>query len=74
MISDLMIFDEMKFDEKTFDELSGHSHKLSDYQNKKRVLICKMLISKHKNENFLNLIIIGDDKWVMYNNCNHKRQ
>ena len=49
-------------------------HELTDDQKKKRFSICKMLLSKQKDEDFLNCIITGDEKWVMYNNSSRKRQ
>lgn len=49
-------------------------HELTDDQKKKRFSICKMLILKQKDEDFLNRIITGDEKWVMYDNSSRKRQ
>ena len=41
---------------------------LNDFQLNQRISTCDLLISKHKMLPFLNRLITGDEKWVLYNN------
>jgi histone-lysine N-methyltransferase SETMAR len=50
------------------------SNDLTESQKKKRVDICKELLSSHRTFNWLDKIITMDEKWVLYINTTRKRQ
>lgn len=49
-------------------------HKLSDDQKWQRLTICTSLLSRRKEENFLNQILTCDEKWVAYDNMTRSYQ
>lgn len=49
-------------------------YELSDSQKLMRLTICTSLLSRYENESFLDRIITGDEKWVLYDNPKRKRQ
>jgi histone-lysine N-methyltransferase SETMAR len=49
-------------------------HDLNQSQLKKRVKACQELLDKSRKSNWLNNIITGDEKWVVYANVSRKRQ
>jgi histone-lysine N-methyltransferase SETMAR len=49
-------------------------HDLNDYNKKKRVEVCQQLKSMKRTFNWLDHLITGDEKWVMYVNHTRKRQ
>ena len=49
-------------------------HELNAKQLLKRVDVCEQLLSKRRNINWLDNLITGDEKWVMYVNHTRKRQ
>lgn len=49
-------------------------HNLSIDNKMQRVTICSALLSRNNNERFLNRIVTGDEKWVLYVNVRRKRQ
>ena len=48
-------------------------HELSQKNLDHRVVICTSLLARNKIEPFLNRMIIGDEKWITYNNIVRKR-
>ncbi|XP_071036401.1 histone-lysine N-methyltransferase SETMAR-like [Parasteatoda tepidariorum] len=48
-------------------------HVLSEGNLCHRVDVCDSLLKRHENDQFLKLIITGDEKWIVYNNVKHKR-
>ena len=49
-------------------------HKLSQRDRDQRLEMCTFLLSYHRTTAWLDSIITGDKKWVMYANFKHKRQ
>lgn len=49
-------------------------HELTEAQKLQRVVICSSLLSRHNHESFLNRIVAGDEKYVLYVNVHRKRQ
>lgn len=49
-------------------------HELTEENKFQRFSICNSLILRHHNEPFLDRIVTGDEKWVMYDNPKRKRQ
>jgi histone-lysine N-methyltransferase SETMAR len=49
-------------------------HELSDTNTTQRVTTCVSLLSPYHNDPFLDRIITGDEKWVLYVNVHRKRQ
>ncbi|XGW09063.1 hypothetical protein V3C99_011401 [Haemonchus contortus] len=49
-------------------------HELSDYDLSRRVVTCTSLLTLQKKRHFLNSLITGDEKWVLYDNPVRKRQ
>lgn len=49
-------------------------HDLSPVQLQKRVEACQQLLSSHRTFNWLDNLITGDEKWVLYANVQRKRQ
>ncbi|XGW02703.1 hypothetical protein V3C99_014603, partial [Haemonchus contortus] len=47
---------------------------LSDYDLSRRVITCTSLLTLQKKRHFLNSLITGDEKWVLYDNPVRKRQ
>ena len=47
---------------------------MSTSQRQQRVHICSRLLRRHEKERFLNLIVTGDEKWIVYQNVERKRQ
>jgi len=38
-----------------------------------RISICDLLLKRNENCPFLKWMIIGDEKWIVYNNVQRKR-
>lgn len=49
-------------------------HDLNDAKKNQRLTICTSLLSRNTKEPFLERIVTGDEKWVLYNNIQRKRQ
>lgn len=49
-------------------------HELSEANLIQRMAICSSLLSRFTGEPFLDRIITGDEKWVLYTNVTRKRQ
>lgn len=49
-------------------------HELTSQQLSNRMYICMHLLSMKRTYNWLNHLITGDEKWVMYTNYTMKRQ
>ena len=49
-------------------------HDLTQMQLKKRVDICQQLLYSRRTYNWLDNLITGDEKWVLYTNTTRKRQ
>lgn len=49
-------------------------HALTPAQFKKRVEACQQLLSLQRNFNWLDNLITGDEKWVLYANIHRRRQ
>ena len=50
------------------------AHELSQDNLNSRITICSSLLSRQRNLIFLDRIVTGDEKWVMYVNVKKKRQ
>ncbi|CAK9806173.1 Mariner Mos1 transposase [Anthophora plagiata] len=48
-------------------------HQLTEKNITDRISLCKSLLERYKNEPFLNRLITGDEKWIVYNNVSRKR-
>ncbi|KAK6753837.1 hypothetical protein RB195_013057 [Necator americanus] len=48
-------------------------HTLSDGNRQRRLDICTQLLSRSRRFNWLDTIVTGDEKWVLYVNHTHKR-
>ena len=49
-------------------------HHLSPAQLRKRVEACQQLLAMHRTFNWLDSLITGDEKWVLYANITRRRQ
>lgn len=49
-------------------------HHLSQNNLQQRIEACTALLSRHNQEPFLNRIVTGDEKWVLYNNIKRRHQ
>ena len=49
-------------------------HDLNQVQLKKRIDYCQYLLSYHRNFSWLDNLITGDEKWVVYTNATRRRQ
>ena len=49
-------------------------HALTPQQKQQRVDICSFLLTRDRREPFLDMLVIGDEKWVLYHNITRKRQ
>ena len=49
-------------------------HELSPLQLQQRVDACMELMTSHRNYQWLNNFVIGDEKWLLYINCGYHRQ
>ena len=49
-------------------------HKLTDDQKWQRVSICSSLLCRRSDNEWIKLIVTGDEKWVLYVNHTRKRQ
>lgn len=49
-------------------------HPLTPHQLQARVKVCQHLLSSHRNFNWLDNLITGDEKWVLYVNIQRRRQ
>ena len=49
-------------------------HELNDAQRNQRLTVCPSLLSRNHRDPFLERIVTGDEKWVLYNNTQHRRQ
>ena len=48
-------------------------HELKEIHLTKSINICDSLMNRNQNEPFLKRIIMGDEKWIVYNNVVRKR-
>ena len=48
-------------------------HKLNEIQLTKRISICDSLLKRNETDPFLKRNIMGDEKWVVYDNAVRKR-
>ncbi|KAK6728146.1 hypothetical protein RB195_005664 [Necator americanus] len=48
-------------------------HALSDGNRQRRLDICTQLLSRSRRFGWLDTIVTGDEKWVLYVNHTHKR-
>ena len=44
------------------------SYELKPRNIKRRFFTCEMLLARHKRKGFLHRIVIGDEKWIHYDN------
>lgn len=49
-------------------------HQLTEGNKLQRASICNSLLSRNKNDPFLERIVTGDEKWVMYDNPKRRKQ
>ena len=49
-------------------------HRLSQFDLDRRVDMCTTLLTLHRRMTWLDQIVTGDEKWVMYSNHHRKRQ
>jgi histone-lysine N-methyltransferase SETMAR len=49
-------------------------HELTVDNKKVRLTTCVSLLSRFNSNNFLNQIVTGDEKWVLYISCHRKHQ
>lgn len=49
-------------------------HQLSEENKANRSNTCNLLLQRHNTEPFLDRLITGDEKWVLYDNPRRKRQ
>lgn len=49
-------------------------HQLTDDQKQQRLVACSALLSRHNHEPFLDRIVTGDEKYVLYVNVHRKHQ
>ncbi len=49
-------------------------HQLTGHQLQLRADICLSHLTSHANDDWLNHVVTGDEKWVLYVNDTHKRQ
>ncbi|KAK6764855.1 hypothetical protein RB195_024974 [Necator americanus] len=48
-------------------------HTLSDGNRQRRLDICTQLLSRSRRFDWLDIIVTGDEKWVLHVNHTHKR-
>ena len=48
-------------------------HELRERDIAKRLAICELLLQKQKWKSFLHQIVIGDEKWIRYDNLKRKK-
>ncbi|KAG5311589.1 SETMR methyltransferase, partial [Acromyrmex insinuator] len=48
-------------------------HKLTEENLANRMSICNSLLKRHESDPFLKRIVIGDEKWIIYDNIVRKR-
>ena len=48
-------------------------HQLNEKKQIERVNIATSLLTRQYTENFLNRVITGDEKWILYENNKRKR-
>jgi len=48
-------------------------HELNKRQQKNRKITCEMLLARYKRKSFLHRIVIGDEKWIYFENPKRKR-
>ncbi|CAK9832788.1 Histone-lysine N-methyltransferase SETMAR [Anthophora retusa] len=48
-------------------------HQLKEIHLTQRISICDSLLKRNEIDPFLKSLIIGDEKWIVYNNVNRKR-
>jgi len=39
----------------------------------RRFFMCEMLLARHKRKSFLHRIVIGDEKWILYDNAKKRK-
>ena len=49
-------------------------HQLTEVDRAVRVNVCNSLLIRQEMEPFLNRLVTGDEKWVLYVNVTHKKQ
>jgi len=48
-------------------------HELNEKQQENRKTICEILLARYKRKSFLHRIVIGDKKWIYFDNRKRKR-
>ncbi|GFT57769.1 mariner Mos1 transposase [Trichonephila clavipes] len=48
-------------------------HELTDRQQENRKNVCKMLLARYKRKSYLHRIVIGDEKWIYFENPKRNR-
>lgn len=48
-------------------------HELTERNKLNRVSVATSLLGRYENESFLDRIVTGDEKWILYNNVQRKR-
>ncbi|GFY28595.1 mariner Mos1 transposase [Trichonephila clavipes] len=43
-------------------------HELTDHQQENRKIVCEMLLACYKRKSYLHRIVIGDEKWIYFDN------
>lgn len=73
-VSHMTIYREMKRLGKVSKAGKWVPHELSEINRQQRVTCCVSLRSRELQAPFLDRIITGDEKWILYNNVKRKRQ
>jgi len=69
-INHLHIFKSIGNDSKTRKRIS---YELKPRDLEMRFFRCELLLQRQKRKNFLQRIVIGNEKWIHYNNPKHKK-
>ena len=48
-------------------------YELNERQQENRKTTCEMLLARYKRKSFLHRIVIGDEKWIYFENSKRKR-
>jgi len=54
-------------------QIDSACSELSELATQNRLIIYTSLLSRQKKKQFLNQIIIGNEKWIYYENPKHKK-